>query len=69
MEPSVDLEAPTEVKSLSSRASEAVIAVVEPAGADQEAYRFLNKVVVAIALKCGGAVVRGPMGLVRLDVK
>lgn len=69
VEPAVDLGVPTEVKSLSSGASEAVIAVVEPAGADQEAYRFLNKVAVAIAVKCGGAVVRGPMGLVRLDAK
>ena len=58
---------PDEVKSIDSRASEAVFATVEPINAGVEAYRFLNSVVVVIATKCGGAILEGPMGFVRLD--
>ncbi len=67
VEPAENLEVPAEVKSASAGISEAVLMSVEPIGADQEAYRFLNTVAVAIAAKCGGAVLQGPMGLVRLD--
>jgi hypothetical protein len=67
IESAPSLEVPAEVISINSKTSEAIFATVEPIKADDEAYRFLNSVAVAIATKCGGAVLQGPMGFVRLD--
>lgn len=69
VEPAQNLEAPAEVKAISSAAMEGMFATVEPTKADDEAYRFLNSVAVAVATKCGGAVLQGPMGLVQLDAE
>ena len=67
VEPAPSLEVPSEVKSINPNASQAVFAVLEPIRAGDKAYRFLDSVTVAIAAKCGGAVLQGPMGLVNLD--
>ena len=67
VEPAEDLEMPVEIKSISPGALKAVLATVEPSNARKEAYKFLNSVAVAIATKCGGAVLQGSMGLVHLN--
>jgi len=67
VEPARYLNIPTEVSAISPDAVEAMSVIVEPIGAGEDAYRFLNSVAVAVATKCGGAILQGPMGLVRLD--
>lgn len=67
VEPARNLDIPSEVLAISPEAVEAMFVTVEPIGADEDAYRFLNSVAVAVATKCGGAILQGPMGLVRLD--
>nr|CAP48642.1 putative integron gene cassette protein [uncultured bacterium] len=57
------------VKELDDRADKAIVLVLEPIDADKRGYKFLNDVAVAIAKACGGAVLEGPMGLVKLDQK
>ena len=69
VEPASNLETPEEVKAIEERTSEAILATVEPIGAGEEAYKFLNSVAVSVATKCGGAILQGPMGLVQLDAQ
>ena len=62
-------QAPPEVKSLNAKASEGFFVAIEPIGADEEGYAFLGAVASAIAVKCGGAVIESPAGLVQLDAQ
>lgn len=67
VEPAPGLTAPAEVMAINAEAGEAMYASVEPIRAGEDAYRFLNSVAVAVATRCGGAILQGPMGIVLLD--
>lgn len=66
-EPLEGQEASEGVRALDDKAGNAIVLVLEPIGADKSGYQFLNDVAVAIAKTCGGAVLDGPMGPVKLD--
>jgi hypothetical protein len=69
VEPAQNTNVPAEVTAMNSTAIEGMFATVEPIRAGESAYRFLNSVAVAVATKCGGAILQGPMGLVQLDAE
>ena len=61
------LYAPEEVLSKNQSHTIPTFVVLEPVGANNEAYSFWGGVSESIAKKCGGATLQGVMGIVSLD--
>ena len=61
------LRPPPEIISINKDHKLPLSVVLEPVGADKEGYALWAKVSESVAIKCGGATLEGPMGIVRLD--
>ncbi len=59
----------TEIPSINDQHKYPLSVVIEPIGASEEGYAFWAKVSESVAIKCGGATLQSPMGVVRLDAQ
>ena len=58
-----EYEIPTEAKSLKDDVNITIPITLEPLGANEEGYKFLEKTTQQIMNKCGSGVIEGPEGL------
>ncbi len=63
------LTTPKEVLSINKDHKFPLEVVLEPTRANRDGYAFWAKVSESVAIKCGGATLESPMGLIRLDAQ
>ena len=67
VEPDPSREGASAVLAISPTFQTATVVVLEPLGANREGYAFLETVARSIGKRCGGGVIEGPTGLIRLN--